>query len=180
MYIIVVILGFFYKLSVYWELLKVLKVIDRCSNVFLLKKINNILLVDLNQNTNIYINTKFIKIIKNFFTHSFVIYFLRIIWRGKAYRIRFFKKSSKFTLNFGHSHWCKILYNSDMYSFFRIRRQNYLLFFKNRIDFSFLKNSFNTIRKYNKYNRRGIRLKKIYFLKRFGKISQVNSILHNF
>lgn len=67
-----------------------------------------------------------------------------------------------------------------MYSFFRIRRQNYLLFFKNRIDFSFLKNSFNTIRKYNKYNRRGIRLKKIYFLKRFGKISQVNSILHNF
>lgn len=164
----------------YHKLLKMLKVVNGYNNIFLLKKINNILLVDLNQNTNIYTSVKFIKIIKNFFTHSFVIYFLRIIWRGKAYRIRFFKKSSKFTLNFGHSHWCKILYNSNVYSFFRIRRQNYLLFFKDRMDFLFLKSSFNTIRSYNKYNRRGIRLKKIYFLKRFGKISQVNSILHNF
>ena len=163
-----------------YRLLKAVRVISGGNDIFLIKKINNILLVDLNQNISIYVDTRLIGVIKNFFTHSFVIYFLRIVWRGKAYRVRLFKKSSKFTLNFGHSHWYKILYNSNRYSVFRIRRQNYLLFFKDRVDFCFLKNSFNSIRAYNKYNRRGIRLKKIYFLQRFGKISQVNSILHSF
>jgi len=44
----------------------------------------------------------------------------------------------------------------------------------------FLRDLFNGIRPYNKYTKRGIRLKKSFFKQRFGKISQVNSILHSF
>lgn len=161
-------------------MLNVVKFINKINNIFIIKKINNIVYVNLNYNMSTYISVKSIKIIKNFFIYSFIIYFLRIVWRGKAYRVRLFKKSSKFTLNFGHSHWYKIIYDKNHYNFFRIRRQNYLVFFKDRNDFFFLKDIFNGIRKYNKYNRRGIRLKKTIFLKRFGKISQVNSILHSF
>ena len=145
-----------------------------------LKKINNITIVLLNYLTVNYISKQKIFLFKNYYTYTFVLYCLRIIWRGKAYRVRLFKKSCKFTFSFGYSHWYKLIYNKNYFNFTRIRRQNYVVIFQTRDELQSIKNIFNSIRIYNRYTRRGIRLKKSPYLKRFGKVSQVNSILHSF
>lgn len=118
--------------------------------------------------------------LKKYFVNTFVSFYLRLVWRGKAYRVRFFKKKKKFTFNFGHSHWYKIIYSVKKFQFYRLRRQSYLVTYYNRCTYFFLRDLFNNIRPYNKYNKRGIRLKKTFYKQRFGKISQVNSILHSF
>lgn len=73
-----------------------------------------------------------------------------------------------------------MIYKKSEVNFFRLRRQNYLVFIKDRFDLRIVKDFFKSIRVYNKYTRRGIRLKKSPYIRRFGKISQVNSILHSF
>ena len=145
-----------------------------------LLKSNNIEFFLLNYKQNYISLSKNLKKFKNFFVHSYIIYFLKIVWRGKAFRIRFFKKSNKFTLNFGHSHWLKLLFMPNIFNFFKIRRQGYLVHFKNRFDFNIITSCFNNLREMNKYTKRGIRIKTTPYIKRFGKISQVNSSLHSF
>lgn len=146
------------------------------NNIIINKQINNIdfYLININK----------LKILenwlKNYFVISFITFFFRIIWRGKAYRVRYFKNSNKFTLNFGHSHWCKIMYLPLYCRFFKLKRQNYIFFFSKRIDIKYVINFFNTIRVFNKYTRRGMRIKQTPTIRRFGKISQVNSALHSF
>lgn len=144
------------------------------------KKINNISFFLLNYKQNLFKEQYSIKKLKLFFIHSYVIYFLRIIWRGKAFRIRYFKKSNKFTFNFGHSHWLKLLFKPTVFNFFKIKRQSYLSIFNNRWDAQVLIHYFNNLRQMNKYTKRGIRIKNTPYIKRFGKISQVNSSLHSF
>jgi hypothetical protein len=147
---------------------------------FSLKKINNISFFILNYKQSFYKKNYHINKVKEYFAHSYVIYFLRIQWRGKAFRIRYFKKNSKFTFNFGHSHWYKLVFSSNIYNFFKIRRQSYLIIFKKRLESCSLLSSFNSLRTMNKYTKRGIRIKNSPYIKRFGKISQVNSSLHSF
>ena len=146
-------------------------------NSIVFKKINNILITTLDYGKHHYASKKNMKF---FFWQSFLLNYIRIVWRGKAYRVRFFKKNSKFTLNFGHSHWYKLLFRNSYFLFTKIKRQNYLVFFSERVDKIFLENEISKIRVYSKYTRRGIRVKKKPYIKRFGKISQVNSILHSF
>lgn len=153
---------------------------NKFNEIIKIKKLNNYIFVDISMLVSNYTKLTAIKTLKNFFTYTFIMYFLHITWRGKAYRVRLFKKNSKFTVNFGHSHWYKILFKSNYFKFFRIRRQNYLVFFRDRQGTDLIKKIFSNIRQFNKYTRRGIRLKKSIFIKRFGKISQVNSILHSF
>ena len=155
-----------------------IKVKIKCSNNLLVyKKINNIPVIVVNYGIHNYCKKKNIY---TYFNQSFLLQYMRIIWRGKAYRVRFFKKSSKFTLNFGHSHWYKLMFKDTYFKFYKIKRQNYLILFPNRLDKLFLEETFNSIRVYSKYTRRGIRVKKTPYIRRFGKISQVNSILHSF
>ena len=142
--------------------------------------INNLTCVVLETVTPLYFNIKYKKRLKFFFRETFVSFYLRLIWRGKAYRVRFFKKSQKFTFNFGHSHWYKLFYNKNNFQFYRMRRQSYLVTYYNKFEYLILRDLFNGIRAYNHYTKRGIRLKKTFFKQRFGKISQVNSILHSF
>jgi hypothetical protein len=145
-----------------------------------IKKINNITFFLLNYSQSFCHNNIIISKFKNFFVHSYIIFFLKLVWRGKAYRIRYFKKSNKFTFNFGHSHWLKLIFLPKIFNFFKIRRQSYLIIFSNRIETNFLTNQFNNLRVMNKYTKRGIRVKTSPYIKRFGKISQVNSSLHSF
>ncbi len=146
----------------------------------IIKKINNFIIFLLDFAYYPYTKKKFIKILKDYYTYTFVTFYLRFIWRGKAYRVRLFKKNNKFTLNFGYSHWCKLLYKEDYFKFFKIKRQNYVVLFNTRWEAFYLKYIFSKLRIYNKYTRRGIRLKKTPYIKRFGKISQVNSSLHSY
>ena len=153
---------------------KSVKFINVYNEQIILKNFNNITIFITNFILNHYKNFFFIKKFNLFFINSFIYYYLKIVWRGKAYRIRFFKKSCKFTFNFGHSHWYKLKYNNNLYSFFRLKRQSYLILFFDRKLKNHLVNKFNKIRVYNKYTKRGVRIKSTPYIKRFGKISQNN------
>lgn len=129
---------------------------------------------------NFYFDVKSSLISHKFYVTTFVYFFSRIIWRGKAYRVRLFKKSNKFTFNFGYSHWTKLIYDSSKFLFYKLSRQNYLVFYQTREQQHELFSLFSNIRRMNKYTKRGIRIKKLPYIKRFGKISQVNSSSHSF
>jgi hypothetical protein len=146
------------------------------NNIVIYKEINNIIFILVD-----FYKLKILeKLLKTYFVITFTTFYFRIIWRGKAYRVRYFRGNNKFTFNFGHSHWCKITYLSEFCRFFKLKRQNYIIFFSERKDIRFVGNFFNTIRFFNKYTRRGMRIKQIPTIRRFGKISQVNSSLHSF
>lgn len=161
-------------------MLQSIKIYTKNYEKVILKKINNISVYVLNYKQSSCHDNNIINKLRSFFAHSYVIYFLKIIWRGKAFRIRFFKKSNKFTFNFGHSHWLKLIFDTKNFNFYKIRNQSYLTLFQWRHQISTIINSFNNIKKMNKYTKRGIRVKTTAYIKRFGKISQVNSSLHNF
>ena len=161
-------------------MLKSITIWTKNSERIVLKKINNISFFLLNYQQKFCYDNLIIWKYKKYFINTYLIYFLRILWRGKAFRIRFFKKSNKFTFNFGHSHWTKLLFDPNIFKFFKIKRQSYLSIFKTRHEASFLSFEFNNLRQMNKYTKRGIRIKNSPYIKRFGKISQVNSSLHSF
>lgn len=104
-------------------------------------------------------------------------HWFRVSFRGKGFRLRKFKALNKVTLNFGHSHWAKILLNSNFF-FKKIRRQNYLCLTTHFHFYKSLKSGLKFFKKLNTYTKRGLRLRKQYIRKRFGKISQVVSSLH--
>jgi hypothetical protein len=161
-------------------MLQTIKIFNKNIEKVVLKKINNIFFILLNYNQNFYKNTHIIKKYEDYFSNSFIIYFLRIIWRGKAFRVRYFKKNNKFTLNFGYSHWLKLLFSPNIFKFVKLKRQNYLVLFENYKNVWKLQNFFNNLKKMNKYTKRGIRVKNTSYIKRFGKISQINSSSHSF
>jgi hypothetical protein len=72
------------------------------------------------------------------------------------------------------------MYTPNIFNFYKIRRQSYISIFNTRHDAKNLIFSFNNLREMNKYTKRGIRVKTTPYIKRFGKISQVNSSLHSF
>lgn len=148
--------------------------------VIKINRINNITVITFYIKTPQFFNIQKMKTLKLFFRESFVSFYLRITWRGKAYRVRLFKKYNKFTFNFGHSHWYKLIFNKKKIQFFKIKRQSYIVTYLHKYKYLLIRNLFNNIREYNKYTKRGIRLKKTTYKQRFGKISQVNSILHSF
>lgn len=113
-----------------------------------------------------------------FFLKTYSMHWLRISFRGKGYRLRKFKKFNKVTLNFGHSHWAKLALNPTTYFFKKLKRQNYVCLAKNYYFYKKIKEGFKVFKRLNMYTKRGLRLKKQFIKKRFGKISQVVSSLH--
>lgn len=109
---------------------------------------------------------------------TFMLHWVRIAFKGKGYRLRKFKGLNKVTLNFGHSHWAKLALNPNLYFFKKIRRQNYLCIMKYFDNYKNFKNNIKFYKPLNVYTRRGLRLKKQFIRRRFGKISQVVSSLH--
>ncbi len=100
-----------------------------------------------------------------------------IAFRGKSFRVRNFCRFNKFTLNFGYSHWTKLILNKKWF-FFKRRRQRYIIITYNIKDFKYFSRFFPRIKIYNCYTMRGLRLRKQAIIRRFGKISQHISILH--
>lgn len=112
-------------------------------------------------------------VLKTFSQHWF-----RISFRGKGFRLRKFKHLSKLTLNFGHSHWARVALSKDLYFLKKIRRQNYLCVTRFFSNYKNLKKDLKKYKTLNKYTKRGLRLRKQFIFRRFGKISQVVSSLH--
>ena len=117
------------------------------------------------------------------FEYYYLFFFKRITFRGKSYRIRYFKKINKFTLNFNYSHWTKVKL-SNAWSITRRKkkkerdRQRYLILTTNFFLLPNFINFFKNIRFYNCYTMRGLRFRTQPIIRRFGKLSQHVSILH--
>ena len=134
---------------------------------------------------NYNINATFIKGTKKnyknissvFFYNNFFIKWARIVFKGKSYRIRNFKHNNKFTFNFGYSHWTRLKLLKNWQCFKR-KRQNHVVFTYTLKDFNYFTRFLPYIRFMNCYTLRGLRLKKQFVLRRFGKISQHISSLH--
>jgi hypothetical protein len=128
------------------------------------------------QYTVLYTHKNFKKFFK-FFYYSFNLFWSRLYWKGRAFRVRKFKLN-KYTFNFGHSHWSKFIYDTVIYNSFRIHRQNFVIFYSGRFNNHKLLELIKNVRYINRYTRRGLRTRKQCIKRRFGKISQVNSIFN--
>lgn len=117
------------------------------------------------------------------FEFYYLFFFKRVTFRGKSYRIRYFKKINKFTLNFNYSHWTKVKLSDSWIISRRKRkkerdRQRYLLLTTNYTLMPKFIHFFKNIRFYNCYTMRGLRFRTQPIIRRFGKLSQHVSILH--
>lgn len=113
----------------------------------------------------------------NYIKNSYMYIWTRVIFRGKGFRIRNFKDDFKLTLNFGHSHWTRILFYKN-WLFWKLKRQSYVLITTNISLYIYFSYILPNVKKLNKYTKRGLRLKRQEIVRRFGKISQVVSLLH--
>lgn len=114
----------------------------------------------------------------NYYIYSIVILWLKLIFRGKGYRMRRFKGFNKLTFNFGRSHWTKYMYNRDFFFTKKFRRQKIMCFIRFSADAKLIADELNSVKPLNIYTKRGLRWKKQPISRRFGKISQVVSLLH--
>jgi len=105
-------------------------------------------------------------------------FWFKITFRGKGFRVRKFKRNRKLTFNFGRSHWTKLWLENKYTLIIKIRRQNYVFFNFRYCSYIFFKRVIQAIKPINCYTKRGLRLKKQYIKKRFGKVSQMISSLH--
>lgn len=127
-----------------------------------------------NFKNNFLVNRK----INNYLISTCLYYWFKIVFRGKGYRFRKFKNTNKLTCNFGYSHWSKILFNNKLIYIKKQKKQKFFCITIDYFEFKIFKDIFKTIKKLNCYTKRGLRLKKQYIKRRFGKISQVVSSLH--
>jgi hypothetical protein len=101
-------------------------------------------------------------------------FFYKFKYFGKGLKVKKSTKDSLVIFNLGASHPSKLYFNTNKISIFRTKKNTYtVVSLTNR-------NSLNTndifnIRPYNLYTRRGLRLSRQPFCKRFGKVSQVAS-----
>lgn len=130
------------------------------------------------QYTGFYLKKKLKKkLFLKIFINCFLFQWARLAFRGKSFRVRNFCNKNKFTLNFGYSHWTKLKLLNN-WAFFKKKRQNYIIYTYTLKDFLYFKRFFPYIKFYNCYTMRGLRLKKQFIIRRFGKISQHISSLH--
>jgi hypothetical protein len=129
-------------------------------------------------NDNVTVSRHSFKKFNKFLSTTLMWHWIRIAFKGKGYRMRKFQKSIKLTLNFGHSHWAKVGFDGHYFWIRKMRRQNYMCIIKGYKNLRGAKLELKYIRRLNKYTKRGLRLRKQFLQRRFGKISQVVSSLH--
>jgi ribosomal protein L6P/L9E len=110
------------------------------------------------------------KINKNIFMFDNM-FFNKIKFKGKGFRVRFKKNSKILKFTFGHSHINYIFVNQKTTKIKRLGKYKYIFKNKNDIEMnSFLKKLCN-IKPINMYTKRGIRLSRQIIYKRKGKKS---------
>lgn len=99
------------------------------------------------------------------------------MFKGKGYRVKKFKRIT-YHLFFGHSHVTKLHFYSKNFKFLKRRRQLHNFLCLNRLEYRCFSLCLPNIKLINRYTKRGLRFKKQFIKKRFGKISQHISIMH--
>lgn len=175
--------------------LKIIKIFFPLNfNFLLIKKNNKIILIIFNKNINFTIplkNEKKIKINgklnvleykkiylkKNFFFiknnfYEFLkklnnYYFIKIKFKGKGYKIEFFRKKKTINFLFGNSHKSIILYKNLKIK--KIKKYKLILYKNNLHNLKKTINKIINIRKINDFTNRGLRKSRQIIIKRKGK-----------
>lgn len=110
---------------------------------------------------------------------SFIIlYWKKILFKGKSYKIKIARDSNKITLRMGFSHWTKFIFYRFYGSIYKCTRQKFIVFTPIIQNLDSLLVQISRIRPINPYTKRGLRLNQQYIRRRSGKLSQVLSSLH--
>lgn len=124
------------------------------------------------QNTHLYEPTIFLRP-----------HWTRFMFRGKAFRLRYYKKLNRFFFNLGFSHVTRLFLGPAFLGARKPRprertRQRYAIFSYNFYQITMLQAHTRVVKPYNVYTQRGLRLRAQGIGRRFGKISQHISSLH--
>jgi hypothetical protein len=99
-------------------------------------------------------------------------FFYKFKYFGKGLKIKKSTKDSLVIFNLGASHPSKLYFNTNNLSILRTKKNTYTVISLNKNNI-LTYYDFYKIRPYNLYTRRGLRLSRQPFCKRFGKVSQV-------
>lgn len=121
-------------------------------------------------NTNESIKNKILFNKVNFCLQSlFIVFFFKIRFNGKGFRIQSFSKKKIMNFTFGYSHMYFIFLKKIKFK--RINKYKYFFALKDLTSLNFLKNLFRKIKPINKYTLRGLRISKTTIVKRKGRKS---------
>ena len=148
---------------------KIIKIPISLNNKIYFDKNTNCVLFNKNQlkkNWNLILN----KINKNIFIFN-SIFFNKIKFKGKGFRVRFKKNQRILKFTFGHSHINYVFINNSKTRVKRLGKYKYVLKSKNDLKMNLFLKKICNIKPINIYTKRGIRLGKQIIYKRKGKKS---------
>ncbi len=121
-------------------------------------------------------NTLYLYFLRNILLYYYLYKFNKIKYYGKTYRILYYKNFINFKVGKSHPVWV-ILKKKN---FLTLKKKKNLIYIRSSsLQFwKELKIKINLIRKINKYTKRGVRINKYKFSKRYGKVSQAFMGLH--
>ena len=101
-------------------------------------------------------------------------FFFKFKYFGKGLKIKKSTSDSLIIFNLGVSHISKLYFNPQKISILRTKKNTYTIVSLHRTN-TLTMHDMRRIRPYNLYTRRGLRLSRQPFCKRFGKVSQIAS-----
>ena len=107
-----------------------------------------------------------------------ILYWKKILFKGKSYKVKVVSNGNKITLRMGFSHWTKFIFYNFTGSIYKYGRQKFIIFTPIFQNLAILFMQISRIRPINPYTKRGLRLSQQYIKRRSGKLSQALSSLH--
>lgn len=139
------------------------KILVKTNYIFINKETNNIKI----QNNDFMINKKIEKELKKFLISLNSYFFLKIKFKGKGYKINFFKKTKLIKFFFGSSHIQIFKLKNILIK--KISKYKFILKNTNLENLNSISKKIIQIRKINPYTLRGIRITKSIIIKRKGR-----------
>lgn len=116
------------------------------------------------------------KVISKLLLFKYLWNFKKIRYHGKGYKIRKSNKTCRLNFRFGKSHWTRVLFDNNIFNVRRTKKNTYTFLSIKSYNLVDLKKLIKKIKGVSHYTKRGVRLTRQYFKKRFGKVSQANSV----
>lgn len=116
------------------------------------------------------------KIVSKLLLFKYLWNFKKIRYHGKGYKIRKSNKTCRLNFRFGKSHWTRVIFDNSLFNVRRTKKNTYAFLSIKSYNLIDLKKLIKKIKGVSHYTKRGVRLTRQFFKKRFGKVSQANSV----
>ena len=116
------------------------------------------------------------KVLNKYLLFKFLWNFKKIRYHGKGYKIRKSNRTCRLNFRFGKSHWTRLIFDKTLLNIRRTKKNTYTFISVKSKNLLNLKKLILKIKGVSHYTKRGVRLTRQYFKKRFGKVSQANSV----